>query len=90
MQTRDSQTELLYTDEERKELSLYLKDYMKEDESGDLKLYVPLVVRIENGKVVDGHLGTVEGHDAHERKMNEEEKEEVMQNYKKIVFKGDK
>ena len=48
--TRDSQKELLYTDEERKELSLYLKDYMKEDESGDLKLYVPLVVRIENGK----------------------------------------
>ena len=42
VQTRDSQKELLYTDEERKELSLYLKDYMKEDESGDLKLYVPL------------------------------------------------
>ena len=37
-----------------------------------------------------GHLGTVEGHDAHERKMNEEEKEEVMQIYKKIVLKGDK
>ena len=90
VQTRDSQKELLYTDEERKELSLYLKDYMKEDESGDLKLYVPLVVRIENGKVVDGHLGTVEGHDAHERKMNEEEKEEIMQIYKKIVLKGDK
>lgn len=90
VQTRDNKKELLYTDEERKQLTFYLKKHMKKDESGDFKLYVPLVVRIENGNAVDGHLGTVENHDAHERKMNEQEKKEVTKIYKKIILKGNK
>lgn len=45
------------------------------DKEGKPHLYVPEVVVIKKGKVVDHHLGTFEEHDAHERTLNEKEKQ---------------
>ncbi len=35
----------------------------------------------KKGKGNQGHIGTVEGHDAHERKMNEKEKRQLRKIY---------
>ena len=44
-------------------------------------LYVPFVVVVKDGKAVSGHIGTVDGHDAHERKMTEKEMQELKKIY---------
>lgn len=85
IRTRDENRSRLYTDEQKEQIVPYLKDYMSENDEGELTLYVPLVVAVEHGQVTDGHQGTVEGHDAHERTMTEEEKEQVTDELQRIV-----
>ena len=76
-----------YSQEQKEKLTKYLFKYMSENEDGELTLYVPLVVCVEDGVVIDGHVGTVEEHDAHERKITEEEIEVVRNEYKKMFKK---
>lgn len=90
VRTRDDNKEKLYTEEEKDAIVPYVKDYLKKDDQGELQLYVPLVVSIKDGKVIQGHLGTVEAHDAHERKMTESEKNEVKDTYTKIILSLEK
>ena len=47
---------------------------MSNNDEGVLTLYVPLVLVVKDGKVIDGHEGTLESHDATERKMTNDEK----------------
>ncbi|OLU38945.1 TlpA family protein disulfide reductase [Ileibacterium valens] len=88
IQTRDSELNRLYSDEQKAEIEKYISDYMSEDDQGVLTLYVPLVLYVENGEVVDGHQGTVDEHDAHERKMTDQEKQEVTEIIDRIVKKA--
>ena len=83
--TRDDDRNLLYTDEQKEKFTPYLKDYMSNNDEGVLTLYVPLIVYIKDGVVVDGHVGTFDEHDAHERKMTEKEKEDLNKIYIEIV-----
>ena len=69
--------EKLYTEDQRKCLVGYVGEYMSENEEGVVSLYVPLVVSINHGVCVSGHVGTVEGHDAHKREIKESEIKEV-------------
>lgn len=82
--TRDENKELLYTDDQKAEILKYVGKYEQEDDDGNLALYVPLVVAIQDGEVIDAHLSTVDSHDAHERVMTEEEKSELKQIYTKL------
>ena len=81
VQTRNDDRELMYTEEEKALILEYVKDYEDQDEEGNTHLYVPLIVKVENGKCVDGHLGTLDAHDAHERSMTEEEKMQLLAIY---------
>ena len=85
VRTRDDNKERLYTDEQKEEIIPYLEEYMSENDEGELTLYVPLVVYVENGKAKEGHVGTVEGHDAHEREMTEKEQQELQETLHEIV-----
>lgn len=85
VKTRDEDHNRLYTDEQREEIRPYIEDYMQEDDDGVLSLYVPLVINVRDGKVVAGHQGTVEGHDARERQMTEEEQDELRQTYRNLL-----
>lgn len=85
VRTRDENKERLYTDAQKEEITPFIKDYMQEDDKGDLALYVPLVLHVEKGVVTAGHEGTVEGHDAHERTMTEEETASLHQIYKDLL-----
>lgn len=58
---------------------------MSNNDEGILTLYVPLVLVIKNGKVIDGHEGTLESHDATERKMTNDEKEQLTKIYTKLM-----
>lgn len=86
VKTRDDEGERLYTDEEREELYKYMPDYMTK-EGDDLTLYVPILVKVSNGVTVGGHVGTVDGHDAHERTMTTDEIEQLSQIYTEILGK---
>ena len=51
------------------------------DDEGKHHLYVPFVVFVKNGEVVYYHEGTTADHDATERKMTQEEVEELRSTY---------
>ena len=56
-------------------------EYFPLDDQGIPHLYTPFVFFIKDGKVQEVHQGTVDGHDAHERQMTSEEKEELRRIY---------
>lgn len=64
-----------------------LKDIVSENEEGVPTLYVPEVVVINEGEITDHHADTVPNHDAHERKMNEEEQAQLKEIYQELFAK---
>lgn len=72
------------TDEESKKIESRLGDKLELDDEGNPHLYVPFVVAISEGTVRSYHTGTVDAHDAHERKMTEAEKAELTQIYEDL------
>lgn len=85
VKTRDEDKNRLYDDEQKEQIIPYIGQYMKDNDEGELTLYVPLVIRVENGRVTAGHEGTVEGHDAKERKMTDQEREELRKTYDALL-----
>ena len=59
----------------------YLGDHLEYDSDGIKHLYTPHVFFIRKGEVVYDHQGTLEGHNATERKMTNEEKAQLAQIY---------
>lgn len=85
VKVRDDKKNRLYTDNQKTIIEPYIQDYMSNNDEGILTLYVPLVLVIKNGKVIDGHEGTLDSHDATERKMTDDEKEELTKIYTKLM-----
>lgn len=85
VETRDLERNRLYTDEQKERIIPYIGDYMSDNEKGELTLYVPLVLSVKDGKVTMAHQGTVEGHQAKEREMTDEENAQVREDLEKIV-----
>ena len=85
VKVRDEEKNRLYTDDQKAIIEPYIQDYMSNNDEGVLTLYVPLVLVIKNGKVIDGHEGTLESHDATERKMTNDEKEQLTKIYTKLM-----
>ena len=87
VKVRDDQKNLLYTDEQREQLSQYIGKYMEENEEEDNKLwlYVPLVLSVKKGEAIKGHEGTVKDHDASKREMTKKEKKKLKRIYKNIL-----
>lgn len=88
IRTRDDDKKLLYTEQEKKEFIQYTEKYLEKDDEGNYQIYVPFVVVVKDGKAISGHIGTVDSHDAHERKMNEKEKKELKALYTKMFAEG--
>ncbi len=82
--TRDSERNLNYTDEEKAEILKYIGEFEDADDDGNKQIYVPLVITFENGISKKANLGTVDDHDAHERKMTDEEKENLKEIYTEL------
>ena len=85
VKTRDEDKNRLYSDEQKAQIEPYIQEYMSNNDEGELTLYVPLVLVVQDGKVVDGHVGTVDGHDATKRKMTKKEKKELTKIYQKLL-----
>lgn len=85
VRTRDEKKELMYTEEQKKTLIDAASTYMQKDDEGNYQVYVPFFVVVKDGVVVDGHVGTVDGHDAHERVMTEEEKSQLKEIFEKML-----
>lgn len=85
VRTRDDDKNRLYTDEQKEQIIPYIGSYMKDNEEGELTLYVPLVISVVDGQAVDGHEGTIDGHDAKEREMTEEETRQLGEALKTLL-----
>lgn len=60
-------------------LTEIVSDYLPVNDEGVKRLSVPFVFFVKDGKIVDTHIGTLDTHDAKERKMTDEEKAELTQ-----------
>lgn len=87
VKTRDENGERLYSEKQRKQLLKYIPTFMKTnaDENNKKWLYVPLLVQVAYGKTIDGHQGTIKGHNAKERKMTTKEKQKLYCIYKRVL-----
>ncbi len=74
-------------DESAAAIEARLGDILDRDDEGKPHLYVPFVVVIKDGEVIAHHTGTLDSHDAHERKMNEDEKQELKAIYEEMFAK---
>lgn len=81
------QTEQGLSDSEKEVMKDFLKEYsdIYITSDGVFHFYVPTLMIIKDGKVSSVHMGTVESHDATERKMTESESEEVEKIYKELI-----
>jgi len=57
-------------------------DYLEYDDNGIKHLYTPHVFFVKNGETVFEHNGTVEGHDATERSLSQEEVQQLKDIYR--------
>lgn len=81
VETRDLERNLLYTEEQKQEIVSYLYDYLDTNDEGEKHLFVPFVVVVEEGVIKSAHLGTIESHKAKERKMSEDERNQLRSIY---------
>lgn len=60
---------------------------LDKDDDGNPRIYVPEVIVVKDGEVVAHHMGTLDEHDATERKMTDDEKAEVKEIYEEMFSK---
>lgn len=87
IQTRDTDRNILYTDEQKQEIMPYIDQYMSDNDEGQRTLFVPCVVVVKDGQAIAGHVGTVDGHDAHERQMSRQEQAQLKKVYEEMFEK---
>ncbi len=63
-----------YNEPEFETIYNFIKDQLDEDGT----VYVPTLVFVKDGELVYFHTGTVEGHDATERTLTDDEKQEII------------
>lgn len=85
VKTRDTFKRLTYSDSQRKALAKHMKKYMSKNEDGKLWLYVPTLVRVKNGKAIEGHAGLVKGYNP-DNKPTKEQDEKIYKNYKRVFL----
>lgn len=85
---KKSEDSLNHPELEQKTIKILDEAYgLEKDDEEQPRLYVPEVVVIKKGKIIAHHMGTVEGHDAKERKMNDDEKLLLTSIYEKMFNK---
>lgn len=85
VEARNEKGELNYSEEIKEKIYNEFDFTFETDENGKKIMYFPYVVRIENGVVTDSHVGTVDGHNAHERELTEEEKIALRKTYENMI-----
>lgn len=85
IQTRDAEKKLMYTEQQKAKLVPLVEQYLNKDDDGNYQIYVPFVLIVKNGVAKSGHIGTVDGHDAHERVMTDDEKTQLIAIYQEML-----
>lgn len=71
----------------KERLMEYMQDYLDVNDEGKKALFIPDVLFIKEGKIVGNHIDTVDGYDANQRDMNEEEIEQLKSIYRSYFEK---
>ena len=74
-------------DEEREKLMELIREHLPSDEDGQPMFKIPEIIYLQKGKILGIHVGTVNTHDAGERKMTEKELNRLRYQLKK-EFEG--
>lgn len=85
VKTRDAFKKLTYSNSQRKALAKHMKKYMFKNEDGKLWLYVPTLVRVKNGKAIEGCAGLVKGYNPNNKPTKEQDKK-IYKNYKRVFL----
>lgn len=85
VKTRDTFKRLTYSDSQRKALAKHMKKYMSKNEDGKLWLYVPTLVRVKNGKAIEGCVGLVKGYNPDNKPTKDQDKK-IYRNYKRVFL----
>lgn len=85
VKTRDTFKKLTYSDSQRKALAKHMKKYMSKNEDGKLWLYVPTLVRVKNGKAIEGCTGLVKGYNPDNKPTKKQDKK-IYKNYKRVFL----
>ena len=85
VKTRDTFKKLTYSDSQRKALAKHMKKYMSKNEDGKPWLYVPTLVRVKNGKAIEGCTGLVKGYNPDNKPTKEQDKK-IYKNYKQVFL----
>lgn len=66
----------------------YISDSYREDENGELTFFVPNVIGVKNGKLVDYKSGLPDSYDINEKnQMSDAERNELYKKYAEIFQK---
>lgn len=85
VKTRDTFKRLTYSNSQRKALAKHMKKYMSKNEDGKLWLYVPTLVRVKNGKAIEGCAGLVKGYNPDNKPTKDQDKK-IYRNYKRVFL----
>lgn len=88
---KDSGVLLYYVDvhklTDKDKLFEILDEYLKEDDDGNKRLYVPDVYFVKDGEILSHHLGTVDSYKNPYLGMSKEQRDELITIYKREINK---
>lgn len=81
----DKDNQRTFDVEEQKAFVELAKDKLDKDDKDEPTLYVPYVFTLKDGVINKSHIATVTGHNAHEREMTVDEKQQLKQVYLEMM-----
>lgn len=82
---RDTSHNITFDDKAKEQFFSWASKSLPKDDKGEPTLYVPFVIVMKDGKIIQTHDGTVKGHDANKRDLTEKEKDALKDIYKKMI-----
>lgn len=82
---RDKAHNVTFDEKTKEQFFAWASNSLPKDDQGKPTLYVPFVIAMKDGKIVQTHDGTVNGHDANKRDLTENEKTKLKEIYIKLI-----
>lgn len=83
VQTRDMEKNLLYTEEQKQRFISHASSLMRKDDDGNYQLYVPFVIVIKKGEIIEDYIGS--GDYSADEEISPEQQEELHKIYAEML-----
>lgn len=82
---RDKTHKVTFDEQAKEQFFAWASGSLPKNDKGKPTLYVPFVITMKDGKIVQTHDGTLDDHDANKRDLTDKEKVQLKDIYKKII-----